>query len=114
MANLANWRQPPEGYITIAEAVLRSGYSKSGIVTLAKNGRLLGRLVGTRWYIDGLMLDAYVANRKSRPKRGRPAKTRGAGGGAESKRHDQAAMVVMRCALATTAPVGTVSRYSRA
>ena len=75
MANLANWREPPAGFITTAEAALRSGYSNSAVVTLAKNGRLLGRLVGTRWYIDGLTLDAYVANRKSRPKRGRPAKT---------------------------------------
>jgi hypothetical protein len=75
MAKLANVRGVPEGYITTAEAALRSGYTMERVVTLAKDGRLLGRLVGSRWFIDGLTLDAFVTNRKSRRKRGRPPKS---------------------------------------
>jgi hypothetical protein len=76
MAKLANVRGVPEGYITTADAAQRSGYTMEQVVTLAKNGRLLGRLVGARWFIDGLALDAFVANRKSRLKRGRAAHRR--------------------------------------
>jgi hypothetical protein len=68
------WREPPEGYVTTAEAALRSGYTIDQIRSLAKTGRLLGRNVGNRWLIDGLALDAFVTNRNSRPKRGRPAR----------------------------------------
>jgi hypothetical protein len=68
------WREPPAGYVTTAEAALRTGYTSGQIVTLAKNGRLLGRHIGNRWFIDGLALDAFVTNRNSQPKRGRPAK----------------------------------------
>jgi excisionase family DNA binding protein len=78
MARSANLREPPEGYVTTAEAAQRSGHTRKQIATLAKSGRLLARHVGTRWFIDRLALDAFVANRKyrkSRPKRGRAAKT---------------------------------------
>ena len=79
MGKLATWRGSPEGYITTAEAALRSSYIIVQIATLAKTGRLLGRRVRGRWFVDGLTLDPFVANRNSRRKRGRPAKTQGLG-----------------------------------
>jgi hypothetical protein len=77
MGKLASWRGSPGGYITTAEAALRSSYTIVQIATLAKTGRLLGRRVRGRWFIDGPTFDAFVANRKRRPKRGRPAKNVG-------------------------------------
>jgi hypothetical protein len=74
MDKLANWQRPPEGYVTSAEAARRSGYSIDQIVTLAKTGRLPGCLVRRRWFIDGFTLDTFLANRRLRPKRGRPAR----------------------------------------
>ena len=67
MAKLIKLRELPEGYITTAEAAQRSGYTTVQIVALAKTGRLPGRRVRGRWLIDGPTLDAFVANRKSRP-----------------------------------------------
>jgi hypothetical protein len=67
MAKSANWRGPPAGYITSAEAAQRSGYSNNQILILVNTGRLVARLVGNRWFIDELALDAFVANRKTRP-----------------------------------------------
>jgi hypothetical protein len=75
VALMVIWREPPDGYVTTAQAALRTGYTTEQIVTLAKNGRLLGRHIGNRWFIYGLALDAFVTNGKSRRKRGRPAMT---------------------------------------
>jgi hypothetical protein len=75
MGKLASWRGSPEGCITTTEAALRSSYTIVQIATLAKTGRLLGRRVRGRWFIDKLTLDAFIANRKRRPKRGRPARS---------------------------------------
>jgi hypothetical protein len=74
MAKLASWRTP-EGYITTTEAARRSGYTMEQIANLAKSGRLTGRHVRNRWFVDALALDAFVANRNSRPKRAGPAKS---------------------------------------
>jgi hypothetical protein len=74
MAKLANWRAP-EGYITTTEAARRSGYTIEQIANLARSGRLTGRHVRNRWFVDGLALDAFLANRNSRPKRGEPQQT---------------------------------------
>jgi len=72
----SNLRGPPEGHISTAEAARRTGYTTEKILNLAKAGRLLSRLVVGRWFIDELSLKAFVANRKRRPKRGRPASGR--------------------------------------
>ena len=72
MAKLTNWRGPPAGYLSIAEAATRSGYTIDQLQHLARSGRLLARRVNTKWYIDDRSLDAFIANRESQPKRGRP------------------------------------------
>jgi hypothetical protein len=69
-----------EGYIWSSEAARRSGYSVTHIVNLVRTGRLLGRKQGTRWLVDERALNAFLANREGRTKRGgRPRK-----GGAKS------------------------------
>ena len=63
-----------DGYISSAEAALRSGYTADYLKTLARSGRLQGRRMANRWFIDVQSLDALLANRETRPKRGRPRK----------------------------------------
>jgi hypothetical protein len=75
MMKAGSWRAP-EGYISSAEAALRSGYTIGQIRVLAKQGRLLARSIGNKWLIDQRALDLFVANRKRRPKMGRPARER--------------------------------------
>jgi hypothetical protein len=66
---------PPEGYISRTEAAHRSGYRVDQIRIFARNGRLHARRVINRWFINERALDAFTANRATRPKRGRPPKT---------------------------------------
>jgi excisionase family DNA binding protein len=61
-----------EGYISTSEAARRGGYGVSHVNHLVRSGRLLGRRVGRRWFIDENALEALIANREIRSKRGRP------------------------------------------
>jgi hypothetical protein len=64
-----------ERYIWSSEAARRSGYSAPHIVNLVRTGRLLGRKQGIRWLVDEQALNAFLANREGRTKRGgRPRK----------------------------------------
>jgi hypothetical protein len=63
-----------EGYISSEEAARRSGYTIHHIGLLARSGRLQARRVANRWFIDERALDAFVTNRETRSKRGRPRK----------------------------------------
>jgi hypothetical protein len=64
------------GCISSREAARRSGYTVRYIGELVRTGRLLGRQLGTReWFVDERALDAFLANRETRTKRGgRPRK----------------------------------------
>jgi hypothetical protein len=65
----------PSGYISSEEAALRSGYTLDHLRVLARGGRLLARHVGQRWFFDERALEAFLTNRETRPKRGRPSKS---------------------------------------
>jgi hypothetical protein len=75
-AQRADPTKPSQGYVSSAEAAARIGYSVNQINYLARSGRLRGRFVGKRWFINERALDAFVANRKSQAKRGRPIQRR--------------------------------------
>ena len=64
------------GYLSAEQAALRTGYTPRYLVDLARVGRLPGRLVARKWFIDELALDAFVINREARRKVGRPRKGR--------------------------------------
>jgi excisionase family DNA binding protein len=65
----------PAGYISSDEAALRSGYTNRYLMDLARVGRLQARRVGQRWFIDEQALEAFVINRETRTKAGRPRKS---------------------------------------
>jgi hypothetical protein len=64
----------PAGYISTAEAALRSGYTNSYLIGLARSGRLRGLRVRYKWFIDERALEAFMINRETRTKVGRPRK----------------------------------------
>jgi excisionase family DNA binding protein len=58
-----------ERELTIAEAVKLSGYSRSHLAELARQGLIKGRMVGPIWLIDRASLVAYMqASHKPGPK----------------------------------------------
>jgi hypothetical protein len=65
----------PAGYISSEEAALRSGYTNRYLMDLARSGRLQGLRVMHKWFIDERAIDAFVINRKTRTKAGRPRKS---------------------------------------
>jgi hypothetical protein len=66
----------PAGYISIKEAALRSGYTIPHLAVLARSGLLPACRVVRNWFIDERALGAFLSNRETRIKRGRPRKPR--------------------------------------
>ncbi len=64
-----------EHYITLAEAARQSGFTVNYLYTLVRYGRLRGKRTTNRWLVDEQAMQAYVANRSTRPRRGRPKQT---------------------------------------
>jgi len=76
MAKSTKWRAPPESYASSGKVAHRSGYTVEQILNLGQTGRLLARKFRGKWLMDERSLAAFVANRETRPKRGRPAQRR--------------------------------------
>jgi hypothetical protein len=72
------------GYLSAEQAALRTGYTPRYLADLTRIGRLPGRRVAQKWFIDERALDAFVTNREARttkvgrPRKGKPQET-GAG-----------------------------------